>query len=712
MIEDEEYRNIHASVVQGNATFPSEYNLSVQIPDCEIDDRGALLRRGALWVPNWEPLRTALIQQTHDSHITGHPGRDVTLSILQRSYFWPQQYLMVRQFVRNCNVCSRSKSWRHSPQGLLRPLPIPDRFHSELSVDFMVDLPANGKDPRFLMVICDRLLGSCTLEAMDSMEAEACAERFVQCHYRFHGFPKTMTSDRGSNWVSKFWQRLCELVRTEQRLSTAYHPQTDGATERMNQEVLVYLRIFVAYAQTDWARLLPMAMLAINNRDSSVTGYSPFFLTHGYHAEPIQQTQILSRSKTDPKAGADHFIARLREGQELAQAAKATAQQIMEHQANKGRRPSQKFVVGERVWLNLKNVTTPQLKKKLSWTQAKPPVVLLVQVWPQLDKWKEVHSSSLSDFGVEQNMAAGAFLELMEWLREVLLQDAVFLRESYPDHPLFQDPVFSCPEFAAFASKVRGTCTRAHEDSHSTAIQKAMPVVAEKLRTVMTLLESADRKHHDDPSPGRPIYDGDRERAFPPSLGLKIQISECAIDAGKRLTFRDRIWVPGGSGEKGNQEEAEKDQLRTRIVQQSHDSVATGHPGREGTLAIVARRFYWPGQSQLVRRFVANCDTCGRAHIWRQSKRGFLKPLPIPDRPRSHLSMDFITDLPPTGPSKARYLWVIVDRLTKAVTLEVMDNMEAEPCAKRFLQCHYRFHGMPRSIVSDNNRQLLPPTAL
>ncbi|XP_044716022.1 reverse transcriptase (RNA-dependent DNA polymerase) domain-containing protein [Hirsutella rhossiliensis] len=173
----------------------------------------------------------------------------------------------------------------------------------------------------------------------------------------------------------------------------------------------------------------------------------------------------------------------------------------------------------------------------------------------------------------------------------------------------------------------------------------------------------------------------DRERVFPPSLGLKIQISECAIDAGKRLTFRDRIW--------------------------SHDSVATGHPGREGTLAIVARRFYWPGQSQLVRRFVANCDTCGRAHVWRQSKRGFLKPLPIPDRPRSHLSMDFITDLPPTGLSKARHLWVIVDRLTKAVTLEVMDTMEAEACAKRFLLCHYRFHGMPRSIVSDRGSNWL-----
>ncbi|KJZ70168.1 hypothetical protein HIM_10428 [Hirsutella minnesotensis 3608] len=123
----------------------------------------------------------------------------------------------------------------------------------------------------------------------------------------------------------------------------------------------------------------------------------------------------------------------------------------------------------------------------------RPPVVLLVQVWPQLDKWKEAHSSPLSDFGVEQNMAAGAFLELMEWLREVLLQDAVFLRESYPDHPLFQDPVFACPVFAAFAGKVRNTCASAHEDSHATVIQKAMPVVVEKLRIVLTQQVTAEQ---------------------------------------------------------------------------------------------------------------------------------------------------------------------------------------------------------------------------
>jgi hypothetical protein len=90
------------------------------------------------------------------------------------------------------------------------------------------------------MVITDHLLKSVTLEAMTTMEAEACAEVFLQCHYRFHGFPNALTSDRGSNWTGCFWKKLCELARVEQRLSTAFHPQTDGSTERMNQEVLAY----------------------------------------------------------------------------------------------------------------------------------------------------------------------------------------------------------------------------------------------------------------------------------------------------------------------------------------------------------------------------------------------------------------------------------------------------------------------------------------
>ena len=121
----------------------------------------------------------------------------------------------------------------------------------------MTELPAKTKqDPRFLIVITDRLLKSVTLEAMTSMKAKDCAERLISCHYRFHGFPHAITSDRGSNWVSDFWKSLCTQIGIEQRLSTAFHPETDGAAERMNQEVLAYIRSFISFAQFEWASML------------------------------------------------------------------------------------------------------------------------------------------------------------------------------------------------------------------------------------------------------------------------------------------------------------------------------------------------------------------------------------------------------------------------------------------------------------------------
>lgn len=242
----------------------------------------------------------------------------------------------------------------------------------------MTDLPAKSKgEPRYLMVITDRLLKSCTLEAMSSMTAEDCANRFIACHYRFHGFPRFLTSDRGSNWVGDFWTHLCRSVGIEQRLSTAFHPETDGSTERMNQEVLAYLRAFVSYAQYDWPSLLPSAMLAINNRDN-ILGLSPFFITHGYHAEPIEQASPPTKKLSFPAKKAQDFVNRLMDAQEYAQAAMAAAQQRMEYSANQKRQPQELYKIGDRVWLNLKNIQTPQLSKKLSWVNAKYRIIKII----------------------------------------------------------------------------------------------------------------------------------------------------------------------------------------------------------------------------------------------------------------------------------------------------------------------------------------------
>ncbi|KAI1002162.1 hypothetical protein K3495_g6046 [Podosphaera aphanis] len=231
----------------------------------------------------------------------------------------------------------------------------------------MTNLPAKEKsDPGYLMVITGRLLKSVTLEAMNSMNAEECVERFLQCHYRFHEFPQALTSERGSNWVGDFWRHLCKQVNIEQKLSTAFHPETDSSTEGMNQEVLAYLRAFISYAQLEWSKMLPLTQLAINNRDCSSVGLSPFFLEHGYHVEPVQQVSpIDKRSSIPPTKRAQNFVARIREAQEYAAAAMATAQQLMEENANKKRSSAPMLRVGDKFWLNLKNIHTPQPKRSL-----------------------------------------------------------------------------------------------------------------------------------------------------------------------------------------------------------------------------------------------------------------------------------------------------------------------------------------------------------
>lgn len=103
-----------------------------------------------------------------------------------------------------------------------------------------------------MMVVVDRLTGSVEIEAMSTMKAEDCAKIFMALHVRHHGFPRHITSDRGSNWVGDSLRELCRQTGMTRRLSTAFHPQTDGATERKNQKILAYLRAFFTYAQFDW----------------------------------------------------------------------------------------------------------------------------------------------------------------------------------------------------------------------------------------------------------------------------------------------------------------------------------------------------------------------------------------------------------------------------------------------------------------------------
>ncbi|KAL2885130.1 retrovirus polyprotein [Ceratocystis lukuohia] len=375
---NERYWQARLAVQEKARTFPNDWGLPWQISECSLDSETRLLWRERLWIPAYEPLRTALIQATRDSSLTGHPGTTITRDLVSRSYTWPGLTEDVRRFVGNCDTCGRSKIWREQKRGLLKPLPIPKRTWQEIAVDFIVDLPPSNRHT-VIMGVTDRLSKSKVFIPLKSSTARDVAEAFLVHVFAHHGTPHAITSDRGPQFVSIFWAEVCRQLGITRRLSTSFHPETDGAQESSNQEIETYLRAFTAYLQDDWASLLPQAQIALNNRVSASTGISPFFFCHGFHVDPIETkaTRPIGSSISPATAG-HNWLAKHCEATAFSQASMALAQEVQERHANKGRQVAESFQVGDKVYLKLKNVRTLRPSKKLDWLALPYKVIGLV----------------------------------------------------------------------------------------------------------------------------------------------------------------------------------------------------------------------------------------------------------------------------------------------------------------------------------------------
>jgi len=172
---------------------------------------------------------------------------------------------MIKQYVKNCDNCQRTKVVRHAPYGLMKSNEATDRPSKWISMDFITDLPTSEGDDAILIVI-DRLTKmahflSCTKE----MDARQFSELFMREIFQLHGLPKDIITDRGSIFTSDLWKDTTKRLGIERRLSTAFHPQTERQTERTNSTLEQYLRAYVNYQQDNWKELLPMAEFAYNN---------------------------------------------------------------------------------------------------------------------------------------------------------------------------------------------------------------------------------------------------------------------------------------------------------------------------------------------------------------------------------------------------------------------------------------------------------------
>jgi hypothetical protein len=363
---DKTYQGILTAVLSKAAQLPTEFrHLKLSMNDLSARE-SYLLFRERFWVPDVEPLKTGLMQSIHDSLVTGHPGKEGLTRILSRKYFWPGMGNDVRRFVRNCHSCGRNTVWRSRRQGLLRPLPVPERIWNEISMDYITDLPLTATGSRHLLVITDRLGKGLVLIPCRDLESGSLAKLFIRHYYANHGLPSAITSDRGDQFVHGVWSFMCKILGIKQRLSTAYHPETDGSTERANQVVEEFVRHFCSRHQEDWDELMPIAQAAISQRDATSTGVSPFFLAHGYHPNLGESIQ-LPEENGPPRSPAQAAIARVRQIQEcteLVQSTMAYAQQRQQEIHDKHRDPPQAYRVGDKVWLDMRNIRLRDGRKR------------------------------------------------------------------------------------------------------------------------------------------------------------------------------------------------------------------------------------------------------------------------------------------------------------------------------------------------------------
>jgi hypothetical protein len=258
-----------------------------------VVEGGPLLYAGRILVPKQESIRDQLLQTYHDCPTGGHWGRDKTLELIRRRFTWPGIAEDVRQYVATCPVCQGKAIHRHKPYGQLEPLPIPtDLWNSpfkEISLDWITGLPTSiryGQECNsILTVVCRVTKYALFIPTREDATAVDFAELFfehVECRF---GTPRSIVTDRDSRITSDFWREVCDIQMVKRRLSTAYHPQTDGQSEALNRIIEDYLRAYTSEDPTAWARLLPLAQFAYNNSYNHTTRMSPNRLLFGFDCE-------------------------------------------------------------------------------------------------------------------------------------------------------------------------------------------------------------------------------------------------------------------------------------------------------------------------------------------------------------------------------------------------------------------------------------------
>lgn len=319
---------------------------------------GELKRFGRFYVGNSTDLRTRICVTLHDSIEGGHSGVAASLKRVERLFYWPSLKTDITNHVKECDICQRNKPERLKPAGLLQPIAIPEDAWQVISMDFVEGLP-KSKGTDVILVVVDKLTKYCHLIPLcHPFSAAKVAQSIIDNVVKLHGLPLSIISDRDSVFMSSFWKELFNAMGTKLKMSTAYHPQTDGQTERVNQCIEMFLRCVAGHKPNLWANWLSLAEWWYNTTHHTAIGMSPFQALYSTPPPSINYHY----SKTNDPAVNEYLHDRFAT-QQLLKDNLVKAQERMKWYYDK-KRTEREFAVGDEVYLKLQPYRQQSLQER------------------------------------------------------------------------------------------------------------------------------------------------------------------------------------------------------------------------------------------------------------------------------------------------------------------------------------------------------------
>nr|ABF96299.1 retrotransposon protein, putative, Ty3-gypsy subclass, expressed [Oryza sativa Japonica Group] len=246
------------------------------------DEQGTVWLGERICVPDNKDLKDAVLKEAHDTLYSIHPGSTKMYQDLKERFWWASMKREIVEYVAVCDVCQRVKAEHQKPAGLLQPLKIPEWKWEEIGMDFITGLPRTSSGHDSIWVIVDRLTKVAHfIPVKTTYSGSRLAELYMARIVCLHGVPKKIVSDRGSQFTSNFWKKLQEEMGSKLNFSTAYHPQTDGQTERVNQILEDMLRACALDFGGSWDKNLPYAEFSYNNSYQASLQMAPYEALYG-----------------------------------------------------------------------------------------------------------------------------------------------------------------------------------------------------------------------------------------------------------------------------------------------------------------------------------------------------------------------------------------------------------------------------------------------